>query len=270
MRDSGGAIDDDAVDGLLIYFGSMPRALLSLWMAISGGKDWSDFLEPLLLLGTAHVALFVVYVIFVILVVLNVVQGAFLDGALQVAQRDRDDKVQQKLADRENYAKHLEDLFHDADTDGSGTLAWEEFRDHCSSDHVKAYLSTLNLKVSDVSSLFRLLDTNGNGYVCISEFVSGCSRIKGEARSIDLCTLLYESRKTAMRIAGMEKHTMQRFTRLDEAVSLPKWRMPVKTIARMRTVSGQELPADIFGQISSGLLPSNSSGGSVCNLPGQA
>ena len=60
---------------------------------------------------------------------------------------------------------------------------------------MKAYLSSMELDVSQVKALFVLLDVDESGEVSVDEFVKGCTRLKGAARSMDVNMLLYENQK---------------------------------------------------------------------------
>lgn len=173
-------------------------------MSISGGIDWSEIYVALRIIGLPSQALFMVFILISFLAVVNVVTGVFVDVAQQMAQQDRDLVVQQQLAEKEAYMRELKNLFYEADCDDSGSLSWEEFETHCDDARVMAYLSTLDLDPSEARGLFTLLDYNDSGEVSINEFVNGCIRLKGSAKSIDLCTLLYDCRKMALKIDGLE------------------------------------------------------------------
>merc|ERR1712039_323816 len=43
--------------------------------------------------------------------------------------------------------------------------------------------------------LFRLLDIHDSGWVELEEFLSGCLRLRGEAKAIDVLTLMQEFRR---------------------------------------------------------------------------
>merc|ERR1712032_1070335 len=83
-------------------------------------------------------------------------------------------------------------IFREADTDHSGTLSWEEFREHLGHPVIRAYFASLDLNISEARGLFVLLDIDGSGQIHIEDFVKGCLLVRGEAKSIDLATLRYE------------------------------------------------------------------------------
>merc|ERR1711870_43656 len=102
-------------------------------------------------------------------------------------------------------------FFHEADTDKSGMLSWEEFSEHLQDDKVKAYFQALELDVSQARGLFKLLDIDGNNQVGLNEFLDGCMRLKGQAKSIDVNMLLYENRRLMRKIGEiLDKAEIQR------------------------------------------------------------
>eukprot|EP00440_Ansanella_granifera_P040047 gb/GFBE01043436.1/.p1 GENE.gb/GFBE01043436.1/~~gb/GFBE01043436.1/.p1 ORF type:complete len:103 (+),score=20.17 gb/GFBE01043436.1/:1-309(+) len=73
------------------------------------------------------------------------------------------------------------------------------------------YLSVLDVEVHDVESLFDILD-DGDGHITIDEFCKGIGRIKGEARAIDMVSLMHDTyvvqqacRKISRDLASLEQ-----------------------------------------------------------------
>merc|ERR1719335_1482575 len=83
-------------------------------------------------------------------------------------------------------------VFEELDTNHSGSLSLEEFEQHIQDENILAYLSTLELDINQVRTLLTLLDLDQNGEVDIEEFVSGCLRLKGGAKSMDMAILQYQ------------------------------------------------------------------------------
>merc|ERR1712203_4802 len=69
-----------------------------------------------------------------------------------------------------------------------------------------AYFSALGLEIADVKSLFVLLDRDQTGSIDIEEFLVGCLRLRGEARSLDLAKLQFESE---WMVQSLENLTLQ-------------------------------------------------------------
>merc|ERR1712176_265111 len=53
------------------------------------------------------------------------------------------------------------------------------------------------LDTSDARELFNLLDVDENEEIGIEEFILGCKRLRGQAKSSDVATLIRESKKTS-------------------------------------------------------------------------
>jgi len=176
------------------WWGGIYRAMITFFMAITGGADWSDPLRALKKIHPVYECLFIFYIFFMYFGVLNVVVGAFVATASQIAADDRDAIVRAETERLSRYTERIKGFFKEADLDHSGTLSWEEFRSHLADPKVKAYFQSLELDVSQAHILFELLDVDGSDQVTIDEFLDGCMRLKGQARSIDLNMLLFMCR----------------------------------------------------------------------------
>ena len=68
-------------DDLLYAFGSVQKGMLSLYMATSGGNDWSYYYNMLAQTGEMTAALFIFYTAFNFFGTLNILTGLFVDKA---------------------------------------------------------------------------------------------------------------------------------------------------------------------------------------------
>merc|ERR1712050_122653 len=106
---------------------------------------------------------------------------------------------------REKLLHELRDLFERMDQDGSGTISYDEIHDYLDHPKVESYFKALSLDASDMARLFGLLDADGSGEINVEEFLDGCLRLKGNARSIDLHSLICDVRKLGERFAVVEE-----------------------------------------------------------------
>lgn len=173
------------------YYGTVPRAVFTLFKAIIGGVDWDLVVDPLSDCGEIYVALFLIYIIFVQLVVMNVVTGLFLQSAIERAQQDQEHGIQLRLQEKNTFIQKLEELFKQLDSTNNGTISLQEFETHLQSEHMKALFQTFEIENADAWTFFKLLDADGGGSVDIEEFVHGCIRLKGPAKSIQIAQLMY-------------------------------------------------------------------------------
>jgi len=168
-------------------------ALVSLFMSICGGIDWREAWQALDDVHWVYSCVFIFYIFFMMFGVLNVVIATFVEGASMISRQDRELVTQSELDRNREETSNIRRFFQDADLDNSGDLTWEEFETYLQQEHVQAYFQSFQLDVSQAHTLFRLLDVDGSNCVEIDEFVEGCMRMRGQARSIDVHMLLYET-----------------------------------------------------------------------------
>eukprot|EP00930_Biecheleria_cincta_P071786 TRINITY_DN59251_c0_g1_i1.p1 TRINITY_DN59251_c0_g1~~TRINITY_DN59251_c0_g1_i1.p1 ORF type:complete len:706 (-),score=128.07 TRINITY_DN59251_c0_g1_i1:44-2161(-) len=191
MRDVPSTADTQKLEE---FWGGGYRAMVSLFMSISGGADWQDLLSPLREIDWFYEPIFMFYIFFMLLGVLNVVVATFVENTAQVARNDKDATVKAELQRVKEYSSSIKKFFHEADYDKSGQLSWDEFESYLQNDSVKAYFQTLELDVSEAHVLFKLL-AGEDDEVSSEEFIDGCMRLKGRARSVDVNLLIYQTER---------------------------------------------------------------------------
>mmetsp|Transcript_123645 Transcript_123645/g.395563 ORF Transcript_123645/g.395563 Transcript_123645/m.395563 type:complete len:403 (+) Transcript_123645:74-1282(+) len=115
-------------EGLQRYWSTLPRSMLTLFMAMSGGVSWELCILPLSDLGALWVALFIVYVFFVQMAVLNTITGVFCHTAIDSAAHDHELVTQTVLAEKGRYTANLRNIFRRMDDDESGGITILEFQ----------------------------------------------------------------------------------------------------------------------------------------------
>lgn len=185
------------------FYGSFGRAMVSLLVAIFGGEDWTALADPVVGQEDTVVLWYTVFVGFVMLAPLNVITGIFVDSATQISQMNREVQVQEQMERNRQMCKNLKTIFEEADEDKSGTLSWEEFSNLLEHERTHAYLSTLELNIADAKVLFKMVDCDKTGEVAIDDFIDGCMRMQGVAKSVDLCTLLFENRRQGKELSKL-------------------------------------------------------------------
>lgn len=202
-----------------MYYSSVPETMLTLFMCITGGDDWGTRMEPFRA-KPIWCLFFIFYIFFMVCGMLNVVVGTFVETASSVAQRDRENVIQNELSKVQEYTRNIGMFFNDADKDRSGTLDWDEFNEHLKDDRVKAYFSSLDLDVSRLKTFFQLLDADDSNQISIDEFVGGCMHLKGTAQTIDVHMLLYETEKMMCKMQDFNHMVESRFSILEEALGV--------------------------------------------------
>jgi len=176
---------EDAHQSLVTFYGSVGDSVFVLFEAVTGGVDWGEAVAPLRSeISGMVVPLFMLYISFVVLCMLNVITGVFVESALLTARRDKDIYM----------VNHARQLFAQVDTTRSGTISWEQFEEALESEDMREVFKQLDLDVSEALGLFQLLDTDRTGNIDADEFISGCTRLRGPAKALDLNLLKMQTR----------------------------------------------------------------------------
>jgi hypothetical protein len=195
----------DTTKELRMYFGSLSTSIVSLFMAMSGGEDWANLWHALEPLPFEYQGAFLAFITFAILALLNVVTAVFVEAAMQVSQNDKELVVLEEMESKSEGIHMMQQVFEELDTNDSGALSLEEFEKHIEDEKLTAFLASFDLDVSQVRTLFTLLDVDRTGEVDLDEFVSGCLRLKGGAKSLDMAILKYQVEWILHNITSWEK-----------------------------------------------------------------
>eukprot|EP00929_Paragymnodinium_shiwhaense_P022087 TRINITY_DN14217_c0_g1_i4.p1 TRINITY_DN14217_c0_g1~~TRINITY_DN14217_c0_g1_i4.p1 ORF type:complete len:661 (-),score=81.51 TRINITY_DN14217_c0_g1_i4:82-2064(-) len=178
---------------LNLYWGSLTRCMITLYMSISGGVSWIEPAQALESLGSSSLLGFMLYVALVEWVVLNVVTGVFCESAAEAARKDVALAVQLHRSDRDHFLQRCKAIFRSIDTDGSGRLSPHEMKPYLDSEPAHALFAALELDLGDVYELFELLDEDGSQFIDLEEFMFGCLRLRGVAKAIDIAKVQHET-----------------------------------------------------------------------------
>merc|ERR1711907_693753 len=96
-------------------FGTLDRSLISLYMAMSGGNDWSQYYFGLMLVSLSYRMVFLLFITFALFAVVNIVTGVFVDAAMQANQMDRGIVVHEDLENKKIYLQAMQQIFDEMD-----------------------------------------------------------------------------------------------------------------------------------------------------------
>ncbi|CAE7720451.1 CACNA1B [Symbiodinium pilosum] len=193
---------------LFKYFGSPLRTMTTLFRSISGGVTWEEPANALQDVGGEWVLLFTVYVAFCLFAVLNVMVGVFCHSAITGAEKDQDLLVQSLLQEKEGFRERFLQLFKQID-DGSGRITLLEFENRFQDESVKALFEALELGATDAWTLFQMLDKDGDHNIDADEFIDSCIRMRGSARSVDVCGLRLQTAKIRSQLSELTRASEQ-------------------------------------------------------------
>jgi len=134
-----------------------------------------------------------------------VINGVFIKETFKVAESDDRFMLMQQEHQQRMHVKKMKDLFSAADTDGSGGLSFDEFKEIMEINHVKSWLAAMQLETESVEALFSLIDSNGDGELTVEELVTGAGRLKGTAKNFDVVTLTVLVREMNQNLDAMHK-----------------------------------------------------------------
>jgi len=181
------------LDSLEFHFGSVPIAVLSLFQGLTGGLDWSDLATPMMELISPWMGLwFLLFIAFALLLVMNVVAATFVESAIDRATKVRE---MQKLSQASR-------LFKSLDKDMSGYISCDELDEHLESKEVQEFFESIDVDASEAKCLFDLIDCDGSGEIEFNEFLSGCLRLQGPAKSMDMVVGLHHLNQSVDKIAA--------------------------------------------------------------------
>jgi len=168
------------------WFGSLPRAILSLYQAMTGGVDWDILVLPLIDdIHPIHAVFFALFIAVSVLALMNIITGFFVESALKNT----------RIANDVDMVNSMRQLFTVIDKEDTGQVSWTQFERHLQNPQMELYFQAVDLDISEAKGLFRLLDLDENGEISADEFVMGCLRLRGPAKAIDLATLMFENRR---------------------------------------------------------------------------
>mmetsp|Transcript_34250 Transcript_34250/g.90424 ORF Transcript_34250/g.90424 Transcript_34250/m.90424 type:complete len:724 (+) Transcript_34250:68-2239(+) len=208
------------IEELDYYFGTLPRTFHSLFLACSQGVSWHHIFDPLSAMDSAYGALFLFYIALILFGVMNVVTSVFVESAIMSAQHYKDLIIQEKQHEREIAVSHMKEVFRQIDTDGSGEIAADEMEYFLTEPGLRRYVEALGISAENTRMLFRLLDRDDSKKIDLEEFCAGCLRLQGEAKSIDVHTMIYQVRQFLAKWSEFTAFVEEKFEDISELVGV--------------------------------------------------
>ena len=197
------ALRGHAVSEVRNHFGSVVQTMLSLYMAVTGGNDWSLYYHLLQHTGI-YQYLFLGYTFFFAFAIYNILTGIFVERAVAANMPDREQQIMQERRKLLEQADELRYLFSCLDLDASGLISLDEFLKCMKNPRIVAYMSSVGVSVHDVEYLFRIV-ANENDEVEIDRFVDGCMAIKGSATALDMQKQIYHIQQLSQKLKSWEE-----------------------------------------------------------------
>eukprot|EP00931_Biecheleriopsis_adriatica_P064375 TRINITY_DN39166_c0_g1_i2.p1 TRINITY_DN39166_c0_g1~~TRINITY_DN39166_c0_g1_i2.p1 ORF type:complete len:635 (+),score=100.12 TRINITY_DN39166_c0_g1_i2:280-1905(+) len=189
-------IDEQVRFKLFAYFGSCSRAMLTMFEISLA--NWPPVARMLMEDVSEYFVFFsIAHKLFIGFAVIGVVNGVFMQETFKVAASDDQIMMRQTERRRLTHLRKMTDLFEIADSSGDGLLDLPEFCEILKNPKVKTWLAAQELSVNliDGPTLFQLITKGGKDQLSAEDLVNGVARLKGNARSMDLTTLMHEQKQ---------------------------------------------------------------------------
>merc|ERR1719329_1584440 len=126
----------------------------------------------------------------------------------------------------------------------------EGFERILNDERMQAYFRVLDLNITDAKDLFRILDADKDGTIDIEEFTTGCQKLRGGAKNIDVATLMQENRRVIRAVTHLMKKMKEEHSEHIAALSRNISQNYEENMAAMsHTISqsllGRDKPSDV-------------------------
>jgi len=180
-------VDIKRIDELLIYVGGLDRLMYTLIQVLTMDSFHSISREMLVYVSWSWIY-FYLYIAVACFVLMNLVTAVIVENAMSASASDHDHEVQEKERVMCKELRRLEKLFKWMDSDGGGTLNWDEFQMSFNDFQIAKTWALLDIRQDDCQEIFNLLD-DGDGEIKPAEFFEGLKRMKGSASAKDVFRL---------------------------------------------------------------------------------
>jgi voltage-gated sodium channel len=198
LDESGETLEEAGFDEL---FGSVEKSILTLYMASTGGDDWSVAYHVIKPTGVLAQSSYLFFIAFVQFALINIITGIFVESAMMTLSPDDMVLAQEHTLKEKENAKMLVELCQRVDHDQSGKLTQDQFEDGLRKKQIPMLLTMLGLQRHHVLELFHTMAeaADDDGQVEIRRFVEGCMLLKGAATNFDIQKLQAEFRMTQLK-----------------------------------------------------------------------
>jgi len=184
---------------MMDYFGSVGNSMLSLYLSVTGGNDWSVYYVVMTRIGSFYPAVFLSYTFFFIFALFNILTGVFVERAVAASLPDREELISEERKKLFQQVEDLRNLFKALDTDGSGKITKAEFINDMKDDRIVSYMNMIGLEMHDAEHFFDIIADDCEE-VDIDAFIEHSMAMRGNATALDMRRQLIQTGKMAERL----------------------------------------------------------------------
>jgi len=170
------------------YFGTFSRTMITMFEITLA--NWVPSCRTLMEnVHESFILFYIGYRCMFCFAVLKVIAAVFITETNRVLESDDELTMMKASRHKKAYMTKLKNMFEKIDENGDGLFDWHELQDLLCNEQMCSYLATLGFEKHDFEKLFWLLD-DGSGEISIDDFVSKVGKMKGQAKTIDILTML--------------------------------------------------------------------------------
>ena len=173
-------------------FGTLISSMMTLFQILYNGLLWGILWDAMDSWDWFFMFSFLMYISFSMIILGNLMASFLYGLQKKVSKKERENLIQSEIESKEEFLQQMSAVFQDFDQNGNGAISWTEFQIALEDQRMHAFLSSLELDISDAIGLFQVLDSDGTGAIEHSEFLLGCLRLRGGAKAMDMVRVQME------------------------------------------------------------------------------
>mmetsp|Transcript_67782 Transcript_67782/g.107439 ORF Transcript_67782/g.107439 Transcript_67782/m.107439 type:complete len:492 (-) Transcript_67782:24-1499(-) len=197
------------------YFGSVFKSMFTLFqvMTLDGWVD--DVVRHIIFFQPLLAILFMMFVVLSAFGLMNVVIGVIVENTLAAASVADQAVDKEKAARRRKALDQLQVLLELSDSSRSGEISLREIQAAAQSRIVQLQFEALEVRQTEVETLFELLDYERKGKVELKRFITSCRELVGGVRRRDIAQVEITVGTLTQRLDSLDK----KFSHIEEEVA---------------------------------------------------
>jgi len=215
-----GSLDKQTFHAIEEYWNSVPQAIVTLYLAVTGGADWEVLAAPIREAGSFYFIMFMFYVAFTAWAVLNVLTGLYVNTATKVSELDND-AVGEELHIGERTRVFKDFMLKQEDPSSTShkrpCITWSKLEQNIEALEVTSFLALADVADKEgCKRVFDRVDIEIVGKVELHAFVNGILEHVVPFIKLELMSVADETRRCSDHQVELFESCRERF---DEVLS---------------------------------------------------
>jgi hypothetical protein len=180
-------VDDETKVAIDARFGTINRAIFTLFSVSTGGDDWEGTYELVAIAGDLYAFLLLLYISFFTISLFNILTGIVVEHVVVNAKVDDTDRISRYRQKKLHQGAELKKLFLKIDTDDSGVISESEMIKAMEDHEILALMEECEVDPRDAITCYQMLcKASSTESVDVGQFIDGFMQMKGAAQAIDV------------------------------------------------------------------------------------